>query len=492
MRPREINSMNELGKEGKNMARPGRKTTGSGWRTSRARMAAILGVALVALTLVPLGAPDVSAVSGNLNVEPETAELTVGAPHELVASLGLAPVTGDVQIDFEFESGPNDADGNTPEKPDGTCTVVAANDPSQALPGNEAPSCKVQYKGTKPGTDVIRAWVDADGKDETVEADKEEPRQDPQAGDDTTDLVEVTWKPPPSIPTKITMEPPSAVNGVGAPYVVTAIVLDQFDQPMSDGAEVSFKASGTGAEKPDSGVATTKEGKATFAFTSPEPGTSTITASAGKNRKATAKAIWAGDPSKLTLSPSNATNATGAAHTVTVTVTDAADNPVMDGTQVNFAVSGTGVESPPSASGSTKEGKATFAFTSPEPGTSTITVTAGGAKDTATVTWEKPVATTLTLSPGSAAKSKGDSHAVLANVKDQFGNNLPGVRVRFSVTGANEVPPSSAVTPANGNVELTYVGNNAGNDTITAFVDSNMNGVEDSGEPKKETKVSWS
>ncbi|MGH2708166.1 MAG: Ig-like domain-containing protein, partial [Actinomycetota bacterium] len=442
--------------------------TASGWRVPRDRVAAILGVALVALSLGPLGPlgpPGVSAVSGNLNVEPETAELTVGTPHELVASLGLAPVTGDVLIDFEVESGPNDADGDTPEKPDGTCTIP------QALPAGETPSCKVQFQGAKAGTDLIRAWIDADGKDETVEADKEEPRQDPQAGDDTTDLVEVTWKLPPSTPSKITMDPPSAVNRVDTPYTVSAIVLDQSDRPMPDGAEVSFKASGTGAEKPGSEVVTTKEGKATFTFTSSKPGTSTITAIVGKNRKATAKAIWAGDPSKLTISPSSATNATGATHTVTVTVRDAADNPVVDGTRVDFAVSGTGAESPPSASVTTKEGKATFAFTSSEPGTSTITATAGEAKDTATVTWEKPVATKLTLSPSSAAKRTGESHSVLANVKDQFGNNLPGVRVRFSVTGANQVPPSSAVTPANGNVELTYVGSNPGNDTITAFVD---------------------
>ncbi|MGH2771114.1 MAG: hypothetical protein ACRDJF_11435, partial [Actinomycetota bacterium] len=59
--------------------------TASGWRVPRDRVAAILGVALVALSLGPLGPlgpPGVSAVSGNLNVEPETAELTVGTPHE--------------------------------------------------------------------------------------------------------------------------------------------------------------------------------------------------------------------------------------------------------------------------------------------------------------------------------------------------------------------------------------------------------------------------
>jgi hypothetical protein len=478
--------MNGLGKEGKKMVCSGQKASGPGGWATRVRLAATLTVALAALALLPLRASGVSAVTGNLNVEPETAELTIGAVHELVASLGLAPVTGDVLVDFEIESGPNDPDGDTPDKPDGTCTVP------QGLPGGETPSCKVAYKGAKAGTDLIRAWIDADGKDETVEADKEEPRQDPEAGDDTTDLVEVIWKLPPSTPTKITLEPPSAVNKVNVPYAVTAVVLDQFDRPMPDGAEVSFKASGTGGEQPASGTVATKDGKATFTFTSSKPGTSTVIATVGKDKKATAKAAWAGDPAKLSLSPASATIATGTSHTVTATVKDDADNPVMDGTPVTFAVSGTGTESPPSAEVVTKDGKATFTFTSPATGVSTITATAGEAKDTGKVTWEKPVATTLTLTPVSETRKAGESHSVIATVKDQFGNPLQGVRVRFKVSGDNQVPDSSAVTPANGSVKLTYAGNNPGSDTITVFVDSDESGTRESGEPQEVAKVRWS
>lgn len=94
-----------------------------------------------------------------------------------------------------------------------------------------------------------------------------------------------------------------------------------------------------------------------------------------------------------------------------------------------------------------------------------------------------PVPTTITLLPATATKLPGDQHTVTANVKDQDGLNMSGVRVRFAVTGAN---PGSGdgLTDTNGNVDFTYIAANGGLDTITAYADSNDNGVRDTGEPQ--------
>ena len=84
----------------------------------------------------------------------------------------------------------------------------------------------------------------------------------------------------------------------------------------------------------------------------------------------------------------------------------------------------------------------------------------------------------LTLSPPSATNKAGEEHCVTATVRDAGGNPLPGVLVRFSVSGANSAGGSDT-TDANGEATFCYTGTNPGSDTISAFADVKTNGTDD-------------
>jgi hypothetical protein len=97
---------------------------------------------------------------------------------------------------------------------------------------------------------------------------------------------------------------------------------------------------------------------------------------------------------------------------------------------------------------------------------------------------------TLELDPPTATNTVGSQHTVTATVEDQFGNPTPGIVVRFSVTGANTASGSN-VTDTNGQASFTYTGTTVGTDTISAFADTNANGVQDNGEPGDTASKTW-
>jgi hypothetical protein len=81
-----------------------------------------------------------------------------------------------------------------------------------------------------------------------------------------------------------------------------------------------------------------------------------------------------------------------------------------------------------------------------------------------------PVAsvTTLTLAPLTGTGVVGTQHCLQATVKDQNGVPLIGVRVDFTITGANPGATGFANTNNSGIAEYCYTGANAGADNITA------------------------
>src|SRR5918996_1440081 len=97
---------------------------------------------------------------------------------------------------------------------------------------------------------------------------------------------------------------------------------------------------------------------------------------------------------------------------------------------------------------------------------------------------------TLTLSPTADTNPVGTQHTLTATVRDIAGNPVPGVIVRFSVTGANTAS-GSATTNASGQATFTYTGNNAGVDQIHAFADTNNNGMQNAGEPFGDATKTW-
>lgn len=77
--------------------------------------------------------------------------------------------------------------------------------------------------------------------------------------------------------------------------------------------------------------------------------------------------------------------------------------------------------------------------------------------------------TAVTLAPKVSAGSVGAPSCVTATVTDQNGMPVSGVRVDFTVTGAN--PTTGFMTAAtNGTAQFCYTGTAAGSDTVTAAV----------------------
>jgi hypothetical protein len=99
----------------------------------------------------------------------------------------------------------------------------------------------------------------------------------------------------------------------------------------------------------------------------------------------------------------------------------------------------------------------------------------------------------LTLAPATATNPVGEQHCVTATVTDAGGRPVPGVIVRFSVTGASTASGTgTSPTDANGQAQFCYQGPALpGSDAITAYADTNNNGVQDPGEPSDRATKEW-
>jgi Bacterial Ig-like domain (group 1) len=108
------------------------------------------------------------------------------------------------------------------------------------------------------------------------------------------------------------------------------------------------------------------------------------------------------------------------------------------------------------------------------------------------ITVARPPAS-LTLAPKVDTNTVGTQHCVTATVKDDTGQTLQGVTVRFSVTGtAGNSASGSVDTDASGQAQFCYQGpTTPGVDTINAYGDSNKNGVKDTGEPSDVAAKHW-
>jgi Ca2+-binding RTX toxin-like protein len=98
--------------------------------------------------------------------------------------------------------------------------------------------------------------------------------------------------------------------------------------------------------------------------------------------------------------------------------------------------------------------------------------------------------TTIVLTPATDTNPEDTSHTVTAQVKSADGNPVAGVTVRFSVTGANSAS-GTGLTDASGNATFSYTGANSGSDAITAYADSDRDGIRDPGEPSGTATKTW-
>lgn len=200
-----------------------------------------------------------------------------------------------------------------------------------------------------------------------------------------------------------------------------------------------------------------------------------------------AQVAFIGAPEHLIVSPTSQTWSVGATATITVTETDANQTPVSN-IGVTFVVSG--VNNQQTSILTDLNGQAIFTYTSQTPGTDQVTVWGYGAQNqTVEVNWLGPAAS-VSLVPSATNLNPGDRVFLSATVRDSAKDLLPGVTVQWQVTGANTLT-SSDTTGSSGVVNFSYVSPSGGNDTVTAYVDLNGDGVRDNGEPYQSVNIYW-
>lgn len=113
---------------------------------------------------------------------------------------------------------------------------------------------------------------------------------------------------------------------------------------------------------------------------------------------------------------------------------------------------------------------------------------AGAARYEAVWRLRRPAA--LRLSPPSAVAETRHEHRITATLLDDHRLPRNGVRLRWTISGAN--PRSgSAVSSGLGQAVIAWTGRDVGRDTVTVFADEDDDGVRDVGEAQRSVTVDW-
>jgi hypothetical protein len=255
---------------------------------------------------------------------------------------------------------------------------------------------------------------------------------------------------------------------------------------------------------------TDENGEATFCYRGTVAGLDTIRATADADEDGTPEAgeptavaektYRPGAPAAVTVEPAAAVNEAGEEHCVTATVRDEFGNPVERDVAVFFSVTGANPQ-PETRKSTGDDGRVQFCYTGTRAGEDVIKAVADADRDNqaeaieptglATKTYEPGPPNTLTLEPKTATNPVDARHCVTATVEDAFGNPVPGVTVRFTVTGSVNTT-GSATTDRNGEATFCYNGPPLpGADVIRAFADTDKDGVQDADEPTDVAEKTW-
>jgi len=193
--------------------------------------------------------------------------------------------------------------------------------------------------------------------------------------------------------------------------------------------------------------------------TASHPGTATITAtSSGKTGTATL-IVSTGAISSVSVSPSSVSLVAGGTRQLTATVKDGSGN-VITGQTIAWSSSNSSVGSV-SSSGLVTAGQT---------GSATITAAVGGKSGSATLSVAAGAVSSISITPGSASVTAGNTQQLTATVKDASGNVITGQTVTWSSSDATIVAVSSSGVVTGALVGQATITAAAGGKSATATV----------------------
>ena len=267
----------------------------------------------------------------------------------------------------------------------------------------------------------------------------------------------------------------SGSSASGNAHALTATVQDAAGNTVtSDTSSVTFSRTAGPGTITGLGSANAVAGVATLNVTNRLVGS--ITVGAADDALATASTSWTiapGTASKLALADSGST-ASGATHTLTATVQDAAGNTVTsDASSVDFAQSSGAGSVTGLGSANAVAGVATLNVTNRLAGPITIDANDGSLTGGSTSWTVVPgAAAKLIVSGSSSNLTAGATRAVTATVEDAAGNQLLGDNstvVSFAKTGGSGgFTGGGSATASGGAASKTLTGTTAGAVTVTA------------------------
>ena len=358
------------------------------WTTSNGAVATVATTGVVTAV-----APGTATITATSEGKSGTATVTVTPPPVATVTVSPSPATVIVQNAVTLTATTKDANGNTLTGRAITWTTSNASIATVSASG--------VVTGVAPGTATITAT--SEGKSGTAS---------------------VTVIPPPVA--TVTVSPATASVFVPETTTLTATTKDANGNTLT-GRSVAWSTS-------NALVATVTQGGV---VTGVAPGTATITAtSEGKSGSATVTVSLV-PAATVTISPSNATIASGSTTTFSAVVRDASGT-VVNGYTVTWTSSNSSVASV------SNSGVVTGALV----GTATITASAGGKSGTAPVTVTAGPIATVRVTPSSASVRIGLTAQFTAQAFDAAGNVVSGGSFNWSSsdTGIATVNSSGVVT----------------------------------------------
>jgi hypothetical protein len=356
------------------------------------------------------------------------------------------------------------------------------------------------YTGLVPGTDVVTAYADTD----------EDGVRDPGEPE-----ISATRRWLAAQPT-ITLAISEAKGEIDLPVTLTASVSDAGGAPL-EGVSLIWRDGPFGLDCDSAASAVTDgEGIATCTYTQRTAMVQSLSVTADTNGdsfpdigepKAVGVRTWVSrPPATIDLAPAAQTVPVDETACVTATVKDTLGTGT-GGRVVVFSVTGVNPTASPVAATTDFAGRARYCAAGTVPGQDTITAFADidedGVKDagepeaTAVRTWV-PSGLTITLTPAMSAGSVDLPHTVTATVTS-LGVGVPDVAVTFERTAGSvsgfffSCTPGGSVrtTAADGTAQCTFSSPHVGTDTIRAFLDTDLDGEYDPGEPAAVAHHQW-